>query len=118
MKTETDRRRMERFETLNLLTYFEKDPSGTIVSHGIAKTLDLSESGALIEIPNAFKFRQNVEIEIALEENLIRAKVEIIEQKQLKSENWKIRLRFENIRPNEKHRLASFIHSLESGKIN
>ncbi len=110
---DSERRHAERFQTLNLLSYFERDLKDAIVSQGIAKTLDLSEHGALIEIPSKLMHVDSVTFEIALEEQIMTVKPEILDQTQTPQNTWKVRVRFPNLRPADYHRLAVFIHSLQ-----
>jgi PilZ domain len=107
-----DRRCSERFSSLNLLTFCEKNPEGKIVAQGIAKTLDLSESGALIALAESIKFPEHIELEIALEEEIIRVQVDLIDQMEVQPHVWNIRLRFREMRPAQRHRLAGFIRSI------
>lgn len=113
VNSDIDRRRAERFQTLNLLSYFERDISDFVVSQGIAKTLDLSENGALIEIPAKLVHLDNVTFEIALEEQILKVKPEVLDQSLTAQNTWKVRVRFPKLRPADHHRLAVFIHSLQ-----
>ena len=94
-------------------TYYEKTPDGSIVTQGIAKTLDLSESGAFIEIPHKFTHPDFLEFELALEDEIIRVHGEIIEQSSLESGAWNVRIQFQGLRPAIRHRLTSFIRNLK-----
>jgi hypothetical protein len=108
-----ERRGAERFQSLNLLSFYEYSPEGQLFSQGIARTLDLSESGALIFLAEKFINPDHVIVEIALAEEIIRVQAEIIEQISNAKDGWNIRIRFKDIKPSSKHRLASFILNLQ-----
>jgi hypothetical protein len=108
-----DRRGSERFQTLNLLNYYELDSLNVVCSHGIAKTLDLSESGACIGVPREFKQDAGLEFEIALEDEIVKLQAEIVEQVLLPSGDWQVRVKFVNMRPMLKHRLFSFFREIK-----
>ncbi|MBN1552672.1 PilZ domain-containing protein [bacterium] len=108
-----DRRRSERFQTLNLLSFHETDSQGQTLSQGIAKTLDLSETGALIQIPHQVIHPENFHIEIALEEEIIKVNVDVVDQVQKETGEWQLRVKFLNLKPVIRHRLTSFIRSLQ-----
>ncbi|MBN1356852.1 PilZ domain-containing protein [bacterium] len=107
-----ERRDSVRFQSLNLLTYYEKSGEGEIVSQGIAKTLDLSVSGALVALANPITHPDDLEMDIALEEELIRVKAQLIEQWEDRPGVWHIRLKFDRMRPAQKHLLAAFLRSI------
>ena len=109
-----DRRKAERFKTFNLLSYYEKTPGGEIISQGIAKTLDISETGALIMRPDPFTYIDNIQFDIALEEEIISTKATIVDQEESPEEGgWLIRVKFKELRPAQWHRIMSFIHTLQ-----
>ncbi len=107
-----ERRQADRFQTLNLLSYSEKGKNGEVFYQGIAKTLDLSESGALIAIPNKFTIPDNVSFDLALDDELVNLSAEIIDQTQIEGNSWRIRIQFKDMRPAIRHKLALFILNL------
>ena len=112
-KIANDRRVDNRFQSLNLISYQELNSEGAIVSRGIAKTLDLSGSGALLKLPQALVHPDGVEVELALAEEILKTRVEIVAQNQDSDQEWLVRVKFRDLKPAAKHRLASFIASLK-----
>jgi hypothetical protein len=107
-----ERRNSERFPTLNFLNFYEMDADNAVQTHGIAKTLDLSETGACISVPREFLNNGHLEFEIALDEEIIKLQASIIDQEQIAPGEWRVRVKFLNIRPMLKHRLFSFFRDI------
>jgi len=68
--TPIERRRHIRIDSLNL-SYVSVDEKGSIVNEGIGRTLNVSESGILLETNFQISLGQEVSLTIAFEENLI-----------------------------------------------
>jgi c-di-GMP-binding flagellar brake protein YcgR len=68
--TPIERRRHIRIDSLNL-SYVSVDEKGSIVNEGIGRTLNVSESGILLETNFQTSLEQAVSLTIAFEENLI-----------------------------------------------
>lgn len=68
--TPIERRRHIRIDSFNL-SYVSADENGSIVNEGIGRTLNVSESGLLLETNFETSLEQGVSLTIAFEENLI-----------------------------------------------
>ncbi|MBU2488910.1 MAG: PilZ domain-containing protein [Proteobacteria bacterium] len=69
--TTTDRRRHTRVDSINLLAYTTFGNDKRIVSQGMGRTLNVSESGILLETHEAIEGSDHVAVTIALEEELV-----------------------------------------------
>lgn len=68
--TPIEKRRHIRIDSFNL-SYVSVDENGSIVNQGIGRTLNVSESGILLETNFQTSLEQAVSLTIAFEENLI-----------------------------------------------
>lgn len=68
--TPMERRRHIRIDSFNL-SYVSVDEDGSIVNEGMGRTLNVSESGILLETNFQISLDQAVSLTIAFEENLI-----------------------------------------------
>lgn len=84
---ESENRQSKRKDSLNLLDYVVVDESGKAVSRAMARTLNVSEKGILLETHLALKKDQILLITIGLEKDLveIEGKITRIEQKEEES---------------------------------
>jgi hypothetical protein len=67
----TDRRRLPRFRSLNLLSYVCVDENKQVVKHGMGRTLDVSEHGILLETHAPIDSQYTLSLAIGLEEDLM-----------------------------------------------
>ena len=68
---ESQRRKYERKDSLNLIDYVVLGPEGNPVSRRMGRTLNVSEGGILLETHHPLKQGQSVVITIALEEDIV-----------------------------------------------
>jgi predicted Zn finger-like uncharacterized protein len=52
---EVERRKYQRVETQNLISYFSFDETGKLISHGLGIAMDISKGGILLETTNYIK---------------------------------------------------------------
>ncbi len=114
MENSNDRRGASRFQTLNFLAYVERDDDGKIVSQGMAKTLDISASGALVKVPQKFSEIENVEFEIALEEDFFKVIPNIVSQEMNDDGSYNVRIQFKELKAADRHRMAKFLISIHN----
>ena len=67
----SERRRSYRFDSLNLLSYTAVTADGTPLTHGMARTLNVSEGGILVETHESFEAGQTLLFDIAFEDELV-----------------------------------------------
>jgi c-di-GMP-binding flagellar brake protein YcgR len=69
-----ERRRSERKESLNLLDNIVLGDTGETIAHEMGRTVNISESGLLLETHIQFQLQQALIITVALDENLVEIK--------------------------------------------
>ncbi|ACL05576.1 PilZ domain-containing protein [Desulfatibacillum aliphaticivorans] len=73
-----ERRRHNRVDSLNLLSYTCFDCDGNSECQGMGRTLNVSESGILLETGEQLEEGFQVAVTIAFEENLVAIKGEVV----------------------------------------
>ena len=71
---EIERRKYQRVETQNLISYFSFDETGKLISHGLGIAMDISKGGVLLESTNYIKSGLIVLAATDRERNLIEVK--------------------------------------------
>ena len=79
--TTRDQRKHHRIDSLNLLNYVQLDENGNAVNQGMGRTLNVSESGILLETHVPFELNTIVLLTIGLEEDIVDIKGEVVHSK-------------------------------------
>ena len=72
-----EKRKSTRYDSLNL-SYFCEDEDGNILHESMGRTLNISESGILLETPDQVSPDNNVTLQIALEDDIINIRGHIV----------------------------------------
>jgi hypothetical protein len=107
-----ERRRSERFRTINLISYRDADDNGKTISAGMAQTVDLSENGALIKLQKPLNNPHIAAFELALEDEIVPLSGKVIEQFQSPDGLWCVRVDFSDLKPAVRHKLLTYIMNL------
>ena len=73
-----ERRRAERHTTLNLLEYDILSPDGLVEGMGMARTVNISGSGLLLETGQFFESGQKLRITLGLSNKLVKLVGEVV----------------------------------------
>jgi hypothetical protein len=91
--TSEDKRKHQRIPSLNL-SYICLDKNNNIVKEGMGRTLNISESGILLETQFAIELEYLVIMTIALQEDLLEIKGKPIHTKSNKSGKFEVGIEF------------------------
>ncbi|MCD4653419.1 PilZ domain-containing protein [bacterium] len=106
-----ERRRSERLRTLNFVSYRDMDDNGQTIAEGVARTLDLSLNGAMIELNRPLNNPKIAELEFALDDKVVRLPGLVIDQFQDSNGFYRLRVEFKNLKPSVLHKLQTYILS-------
>ena len=73
-----ERRHSERRYALKFLDYEVLSPAGSVVGRGLARTLNVSETGLLLETGQFFEPKQKLRITLGLSDDLVQMTGQII----------------------------------------
>jgi len=104
-----ERRRSERLNTLNFVSYRDKNNIGQVISEGVARTLDLSLNGAMIELSAPLNNPKVAELEFALDDEVVCLPGFVIDQYQDSNGAHRLRVEFKNLKPSVLHKLQTYI---------
>ena len=107
----SERRRSERLRTINFVSYKDKDDNGRVISEGMAKTLDISLNGAMIELQTPLINPEVAELELALDDEVLALPGLVVDQKKVENGNYRLRVEFKNLKPAVLHKLQTYILS-------
>jgi len=106
--TSENKRKHERIRSLNL-SYFCLDENNNIVKQGMGRTLNLSESGILLETHFPIEPNHTVKLTISLEENLLDIKGKPVHVKTIDGGKFQIGIQFADLDENATKLLKGFI---------
>lgn len=73
-----DKRKHERYDALNLISYLVIDDEGTEVAQGMGRTLNVSQSGILLETHVALALKGSISLNIGLAEQMVAIKGNVV----------------------------------------
>jgi len=90
--------RLKRLETVNLVSFSHYAPEGHVDLETAGRTLDLSEGGIMLEIPNPLpSTAREVELTLGIQDNIIKARGAIIHQRELENGHFGLGIRFDQV---------------------
>ena len=110
--TSKNQRKHERIQSLNL-SYLCLDEDNNIVKQGMGRTLNISESGILLETHFPIEFKYTVQLTISLEENLLDIIGKPIHAKTIEGGKFQIGIQFTDPDENAIKLLQNFINDDE-----
>jgi c-di-GMP-binding flagellar brake protein YcgR len=108
---EKEKRTHTRVNSVNLLNYIYFDEDLKEESQGMGRTLNISETGLLLETNWPFKVEREVSLNISLEEQILSINGSVIYTNKDESGLSKSGIRFNNISDDELNVLKSHIQS-------
>ena len=106
--TSENQRKHERIDSLNL-SYLCLDEDNNIVKQGMGRTLNISESGILLETHFPIESKHSIRLSIGLEDDLLEIKGKAIHVRSLAGGKYKIGIEFVDLDPDAAAILKKFI---------
>lgn len=97
MSTTEERRKSPRVVAEHLVSYAHFDEQGEPDDVGMARTLDLSERGILLELTHSLEEGFALEIKMVSGERIIRARGQVVHCTYVSPERWHVGVRFTEI---------------------
>ena len=115
--TSKNKRKHERIHSLNL-SYLCLDEDNNIVKQGMGRSLNISESGMLLETHFAVDAKHQIQLTISLEEDLLDIKGVPVHVRSVEGGKYQIGIKFIDLDDNAAALLKKFIseggHKIES----
>ena len=113
--TSENKRKHERIQSLNL-SYICLDEDNNIVKQGMGRTLNISESGILLETHFPIESNHTVQLTVSLEENLLDIKGKPVHVRSIDGGKYQIGIQFLDLDANATNVLQKFISDGETKK--
>ena len=114
--TDKELRGSKRKDSLNLLDYIVLDESGEELNRAMARTLNVSEKGILLETHVPFDIGQELAITIGLENDLVEVRGEILRCEKGGGDGYNSGVEFLEISPDEMVTLRKFLTEFNKKK--
>jgi len=108
-----EKRKHPRFETTNLLNFVCCGEDGEACHQGMGRTLNVSETGILLETYHPIDPQWNIFVTIGFEEELVDIQGNVIFQKESKEDTYEAGIEFSEISDHERRILEKFIQAFE-----
>ena len=112
--TESDKRINNRVSSKILISYICMDENDKIVENGMGRTLNVSESGIMLETHNNIDQNLNILLSIGLEETLIDIKGKIVHSKLIDKDKYNIGIQFIELDDTSRLQMSKFIEAFKS----
>ncbi len=106
--TSENKRKHERIESLNL-SYLCLDEDNNIVKQGMGRTLNISESGILLETHFPIEPNHTIQLTISLEEDLLDITGKLVHVRSIEGGKYQIGVQFIDLDENATNMLQKFI---------
>lgn len=103
-------------DSLNLLAYTCFDPDGNTVEQGMGRTLNVSESGILLETNIEFEEENRMSVTIAIEETLVEISGTIIRSQKNSDNMFESGIQFSEINPQQFKVLKTYIIAFQKSQ--
>jgi hypothetical protein len=113
--TSANKRKHERIQSLNL-SYICLDEDKNIVKQGMGRTLNISESGILLETHFPIEPNHIIQLTISLEENLLDIKGKLAHVRSIDGGKYQIGIQFTDLDADTISVLKKFINAVEQKK--
>lgn len=108
-----DKRSATRVDSLNLL-YVGIYEDRQLIKHAMGRTLNVSESGILLEMHFSIDTRQSVALTIALEDELLNIEGEVVYSREGGSGKFEIGIKFLAVHDAARQLLNKYINAFKS----
>jgi len=113
--TSENKRKHERIQSLNL-SYICLDEDQNIVKQGMGRTLNISESGILLETHFPVEPNHTIQLTVSLDENLLDIKGKAVHVKSIDGGKYHIGIQFADLDENATKMLQDYISDGENSK--
>lgn len=107
--TKEEKRKHSRIDSLNLLNYIFSDQSGDGSTQGMGRTLNVSESGILLETHTPIDIGSIISLTIGFEEDVVDIKGRVVYTKQNEKAMSESGIEFFDVDSNAKEILKKYI---------
>jgi hypothetical protein len=108
-----EKRKHARVDSTNLLNYVCMNPDGEAYTQGMGRTLNVSESGILLETYTSIDSDTDVWLTIGIEEDLVDLHGKVVYLKKSDEETYEAGIKFSEVKEDELSILKRFVEDFE-----
>ena len=108
----SEKRRFPRLDAVQLVSYTHFDDAENPVEMGMCRSIDLSQGGVTIQTHRFFPINTGLEMVIALEERLIRARGKVVHVREVSKDLYDVGVCFTGIGETDQQLLAAFFRKI------
>jgi c-di-GMP-binding flagellar brake protein YcgR len=97
VSTSEERRRWARIRAEHLVSYAHFDEQGEPDERGIARTLDLSEGGMVLEMTRPADVGEHLQVKMVTGNQILKAAAAVVHSDRLPGDRWRVGVRFTEI---------------------
>jgi c-di-GMP-binding flagellar brake protein YcgR len=97
VSTSEERRKWTRIRAEHLVSYTHFDENGEADERGMARTLDLSEGGMVLEMTRPAKVGEHLQIKMVTGDQILKAAATVVYSNRLPADRWRVGVRFTEI---------------------
>ena len=116
--SDSEQRKFERKDSLNILDYVILSDEGDPIDNGMGRTRNISEIGFLLETPNPLSIGQTILITVGLKEDMVELKGKVTHTKLYAEKMFCSGIEFMEIDENGKRFLNNFLEALKNSEDN
>ncbi|HKL48071.1 MAG TPA: PilZ domain-containing protein [Desulfuromonadales bacterium] len=109
-------RRDERLEAINLLDYTTLDEQGKTVNHAMGRTLNVSESGVLLDTHIPLRVGQTIVLAIELEEEIVELTGKVVHIEKNEQGRYSSGIEFEDFSSEDQRILHEYLKAFNSAQ--
>jgi c-di-GMP-binding flagellar brake protein YcgR len=114
--TNQEKRKHSRIDSLNLLNYVYSDDSGDGSTQGMGRTLNVSESGILLEMHAPIQIDDVISLTIGLEEDMVGIKGRVVYTKENEKNMHESGIEFFDVDDKARKTLKKYIAAFHARK--
>lgn len=112
--TNQEKRKHSRIDSLNLLNYVYSDDSGDGSTQGMGRTLNVSESGILLEMHTPISIDDIISLTIGLEEDMVEIKGRVVYTNENDKKMYESGIEFFDVDDKAKETLKKYIEAFNA----
>ena len=109
-----ERRKHSRVDSLNLLSYVCRDDQGRVVTQGMGRTLNVNESGILLETHTRVDPECPLSLAIGLKDDLVDVEGKVIHSRERRDGKFETGIAFVDLEPDTLLVLKQFIEAFSA----
>jgi c-di-GMP-binding flagellar brake protein YcgR len=115
VSTSEERRRWARIRAEHLVSYARLDENGEPHDRGMARTLDLSEGGMVLEMTRPADVGEDLQIRMVTGDQILTATATVVYSNPLQTDRWRVGVQFTKVPDKDLATIAQEVARFQQG---